>query len=197
MTSLWRHFSRWHSSGKSKKLHRFLLSGITHKQGGKLCELDSESIIRTCGLAKLDKSVQEKWLNKVVRARKKNLPEQSFNDLVSFIEHIANLASEPSYSQQAYKNDAFKSYGISSSPLSIDMAPKINDNHECLLCSGIHRLSECSEFKDLEVFERVNFLWQNRLCFNCLEAPKDGHVAKTCQKKSECTVCKESHNTLP
>ena len=33
-------------------------------------------------------------------------------------------------------------------------------------------------------------------CFNCLEAPKDGHVAKTCQKKSECTVCKESHNTL-
>ena len=73
-------------------------------------------------LAKLDKSVQEKWLNKVVRAREKKTPEQSFNDLVLFIKHIANLASEPSYSQQAYKNDAFKSYVISSSPLSIDIS---------------------------------------------------------------------------
>ena len=46
-----------------KKLHRFLLSGITYKQEGKLNELDSKSIIRTCVLAKLDKAVQEKWLN--------------------------------------------------------------------------------------------------------------------------------------
>ena len=172
-----------------KKLHRFLLTGLTYKQGGKLCELDSESVIRTCVLAKLDRSVQEKWLNKVVRAREKKLPEKNFNDLVSFIEHIANLASEPSYSQQAYKNDAFK-------VLRINVPPKDKDINECLLCSGSHKLDECTEFKDLEVFERVHFLGQNRLCFKCLEVPKDGHMAKTCPKKTDCSECKGNHHAL-
>ena len=51
-----------------KKLHRFLLSGLTYKRGGKLSELDSEMVIRTCVLAKMDRSIQDKWLNKVVRA---------------------------------------------------------------------------------------------------------------------------------
>ena len=54
-----------------KKLHRFLLSGLTYKRGGELSELDSEMVIRTCVLAKMDRSVQDKWLNKVVRAREK------------------------------------------------------------------------------------------------------------------------------
>ena len=57
-----------------KKLHRFLLGGLTYKRDGKLVELDSESVIRTCILAKMDRSVQNKWLSKVVRAREKGEP---------------------------------------------------------------------------------------------------------------------------
>jgi len=43
-----------------KKLHRFLLGGHTYKRDGKLVELDSESVIRSCILAKMDRSVQNK-----------------------------------------------------------------------------------------------------------------------------------------
>jgi hypothetical protein len=98
-----------------KKLHRFLLSGLTYKRDGTLNELDSETVIRTCILAKMDRSIQDKWLNKVVRAREKNQAELNFKDLVKFVEHISLLASEPSYSQLAYKNDCnpdVKSFGI-------------------------------------------------------------------------------------
>ena len=70
-----------------KKLHRFLRAGLTYKRDGKLKELDSESIIRTCILSKLDRPVQEKWVSNVVRTREKKGKELSFIDVVKFVEH--------------------------------------------------------------------------------------------------------------
>jgi hypothetical protein len=51
-----------------KRFYRFLRSGTTFQKDGKLKELDSESIIRSLILSKMDRSVQAKWLNKVVSA---------------------------------------------------------------------------------------------------------------------------------
>ena len=100
-------------SAAYKKLHRFLLSGLTFKRDGRLSELDSDSVIRTCVLAKMDRTVQDKWLNKVVSAKEKGNPKVQFEDLVKFIEHFSLLTSEPSYSQNAYKNDPnIKSFGV-------------------------------------------------------------------------------------
>ena len=63
-----------------KKFHRFLRSGLTHRRGGRLKELDSESVIRASILAKFDKAVQEKWLSRVVCAREKGTKELDFSD---------------------------------------------------------------------------------------------------------------------
>ena len=54
------------NSSAYKKLHRFLLSGLIYKRDGNLSELDSETVIRSCVLSKMDRAVQGKWLNKVV-----------------------------------------------------------------------------------------------------------------------------------
>jgi hypothetical protein len=175
------------NSSAYKKLHRFLLSGLIYKRDGNLSELDSETVIRTCVLAKMDRAVQGKWLNKVVRTREKGEKDLKFKDLVNFVEHLSLLASEPSYSQDAYKNDPgildMKSYGIN-----VQFA-------ECIFCSEVHNLDECKEFKDLRVVERANFIWQNRLCYNCLKEIGENHVAKTCPVKSICNICKEEHHT--
>ena len=81
-----------------KKFHRFLRTGLTHKKDGKLKELDSESLIRGCILAKMHRSAQEKWVDKVVRARENKKLELGFSEVVKFVGHQSLLASDPSYS---------------------------------------------------------------------------------------------------
>ena len=104
-----------------KKLHRFLLKGLSLKRNEILKELDSEMILRTCILAKLERSVQEKWLNKVVRSREKNEPELNFSNIVNFVEHLSRLASDPSYSQDVYQSD--KKQGIGAYGVSFQLPP--------------------------------------------------------------------------
>ena len=70
-----------------KKFHRFLRSGLTFQKEGKLKELDSESIIRSMVLSKMDRSVQDRWLRKVVSERAKHRKELVFPDIVQFMEY--------------------------------------------------------------------------------------------------------------
>jgi hypothetical protein len=109
----------------------------------------------------MDTKVQDKWLVKVVRTRKVEQRELNYKDVVEFIEHLSLLASEPSYSQHAYKNDPklpdMKSFGVG-----VQIA-------QCPLCSLEHNLEDCEEFKEMRVIERAGIVWQNRLCYNCLK----------------------------
>ena len=187
-----------------KKLHRFLLSGLTFKRDGMLTELDSESIIRSSILAKMDRTVQEKWLGKVVRAKEKGTSKLNFKDLVKFVEHLSLLASEPSYSQNAYKNDpSIKSYlvNVDQSPTS-DTSSAVSKKErqvkiaQCNFCSQNHQLDHCQEFIELNVGMRAAYIWQNRLCYNCLQEISNDHTAQSCTVRKVCQICKESHNTL-
>ena len=189
-----------------KKLHRFLIYSLTFKLDGMLTELDSESIIRSCILAKTDRTVQEKWLGKVVRAKEKGTSKLNFKDIVKFVEHLSLLASEPSYSQNAYKNDpSIKSFlvNVDQSPTSTsDTPPAVSENErqvkfvQCKFCSQNHQLDYCQEFTELNVGERSAYIWQNRLCYNCLQEISNGHTAQSCTVSKVCQICKEAHNTL-
>jgi hypothetical protein len=145
-------------------------------------------IIRTYILAKMDRSVQEKWLNKVVRSREKDEPEMNFTDIVNFVEYLSRLASDPSYSQDVYNAD--KKQGIGSFGVSIQLPPSSpkkpvaikpysNPLHstaapisltKCSFCvEGTHTLEDCHDFAEINVGERGSYLLQNRRCFNCLK----------------------------
>jgi len=171
-----------------KKLYRYLLLGKTHKKDGKLTELDSDTVIRAYILSKMDKSVQEKWLSKVVRNRERKKPELAFEDLVDFVEHLSLLASEPSFSQQAYRSDSkssdFKNFGIN-----------VRATH-CILCDGVHLIEDCKEFKEMKVNERANYIYSNKSCFNCSKDIGPDHLAQNCKLNVKCNICKENHNTL-
>ena len=101
-----------------------------------------------------DKSVHQKWLSKVVKAKELNTGQLGFREVVEFIEHLSLLASDPSH--LAYKNDACKtrtkSFGIRQ-----QTAP--NHPHDlstarCLLCDGIHKLEQCKDFQEMYHHER-------------------------------------------
>lgn len=202
------------NSSAYKKLHRFLLKGLSLKRGESLKELDSEMIIRTCILAKMDRSVQEKWLNKVVRSREKDEPEMNFADIVNFVEYLSRLASDPSYSQDVYnadKNQGIGSFGVSiqlpvSSPKKPAIKPYSNSLHsaatpislaKCVFCvEGTHTLENCHEFAEINVGERGSYALQNRLCFNCLKSTSPQHMANNCEVQPSCKQCNKRHHTL-
>ena len=57
-----------------------------------------------------------------------------------------------------------------------------------------HSLNQCKKFCELSFEERKNFLFKNRLCFNC--AKSDKHIAKTCdQVPPNCCICEKKHLT--
>jgi hypothetical protein len=202
-------------SSAYKKLHRFLLKGLSLKRGESLKELDSEMIIRTYILAKMDRSVQEKWLNKVVRSREKDEPEMNFTDIVNFVEYLSRLASDPSYSQDVYNAD--KKQGIGSFGVSIQLPPSSpkkpvaikpysNPLHstaapisltKCSFCvEGTHTLEDCHDFAEINVGERGSYLLQNRRCFNCLKSSSPQHMANNCEVQPSCKQCNKWHHTL-
>ena len=65
-------------------------------------------------------------------------------------------------------------------------------NYLVFLCKDSHLLDQCPEFLKKSVEDRVQYVFQNRLCYSCLQT---NHSTKFCQKRSICYVCKHSHPT--
>ena len=178
------------NDGKAyKKFHRFLRSGLTFQREGKLKELDSESIMRSMVLSKMDRSVQEKWLRKVVSQRANHGNELVFSDIVKFIEYQTLLVTDPSYSQEVYKQDTSSSPGIKTFATQCQVA-------KCPLCEGDHTIEHCSGFKAMTLDNRGKFIYYNNLCYGCLDKIGTDHISKTCQQRKKCEVCKELHPTI-
>uniref|UniRef100_A0A2S2PGT2 Integrase catalytic domain-containing protein n=1 Tax=Schizaphis graminum TaxID=13262 RepID=A0A2S2PGT2_SCHGA len=62
---------------------------------------------------------------------------------------------------------------------------------KCHLCSGAHRLSDCSKFKAASVDDRYNTVCTHRLCMVCL---REGHMSFKCP--DSCSICKRRHHAL-
>ena len=58
-----------------------------------------------------------------------------------------------------------------------------------------HALNECHKFKELDFSDRKDFLFKNRVCFNC--GNSNQHVAKVCKEgQPECAICRKDHVTV-
>ncbi|GBM05052.1 hypothetical protein AVEN_60237-1 [Araneus ventricosus] len=68
-----------------------------------------------------------------------------------------------------------------------------NSKPKCAFCNNdIHAIYKCEEFLKLSVDDKVLFLKQKSLCFNCFK----GHNARICNSKGNCKKCFKCHNTL-
>lgn len=66
-----------------------------------------------------------------------------------------------------------------------------SEERQCIYCKEDHAIFSCAGFKQLPVEDRINFVKNNRLCYNCL----GNHVAFSCQSKSKCRECSRKHHT--
>lgn len=64
---------------------------------------------------------------------------------------------------------------------------------DCRFCSASHSIRACPGFKQLSVSDRINFVFENKICNNCLSS---SHMKKECKSKHSCAECKQFHHTL-
>ena len=66
---------------------------------------------------------------------------------------------------------------------------------KCPSCNKNHWLSQCSDFKELRLRDRLKFVHAKKLCLNCLVS---GHFVQDCPKRSFCRVerCTKKHSTF-
>ncbi|XP_065359110.1 uncharacterized protein LOC135953245 [Calliphora vicina] len=68
---------------------------------------------------------------------------------------------------------------------------KLNIN--CKMCNEEHGLRICPQFRKLSVQERVDFVFKNQCCNNCLSV---SHIKTSCKSKNTCLNCGKKHHTL-
>ena len=72
--------------------------------------------------------------------------------------------------------------------------PNTNSKKDlCKLCFNNHNLKDCSTFTSFGVHDRIEFVENNEMCFNCLAI---SHNVNDCQSIFTCRYCGGRHNTL-
>ncbi|XP_075160007.1 uncharacterized protein LOC142233105 [Haematobia irritans] len=68
-----------------------------------------------------------------------------------------------------------------------------NISQHCPLCSSDHSIRICPDFRHFSPQERVDFVFQKKLCNNCLSP---AHSKIKCKSKRVCLTCKKRHHSL-
>ncbi|XP_018378048.1 PREDICTED: uncharacterized protein LOC108770819 [Trachymyrmex cornetzi] len=63
----------------------------------------------------------------------------------------------------------------------------------CQRCKKDHQIYSCKQFLDLSPEDRLNFIKEAKLCWNCLKA--SSHTARNC-RYGNCKTCGKRHNSL-
>ncbi|XP_018368507.1 PREDICTED: uncharacterized protein LOC108764667 [Trachymyrmex cornetzi] len=63
----------------------------------------------------------------------------------------------------------------------------------CQRCKEDHQIYSCKQFLDLSPEDRLNFIKEAKLCWNCLKA--SSHTARNC-RYGNCKTCGKRHNSL-
>jgi len=132
--------------------------------------------------SKLDHVTNKEWENSITDA---DIP--SIQRLTDFLEHRCHMLEAISRKNQPSSHVQAKSNQIkAASYVNAKVAP-------CQKCKGSHQIYACEQFLKLSPEDRMKFVKENKLCWNCLKV--SSHMAKAC-KSSSCKTCGKRHNTL-
>ena len=169
---------------------------------------------------KLPPNLQNKWCDLVTKKRTKSQKIADFEDLVEFVESVAESANDPIFGRNALhsteerprfsRTDSNKT-PFKAKPNSTSFATRVDvpsnprpsvpgqshgqrnaDGRSCPLCSKSHDLDDCESFIKKTIEERKTFLKENAMCFACYGS---NHISKGCTKKRTCRKCSKRHPT--
>ncbi|XP_073819582.1 uncharacterized protein [Musca autumnalis] len=101
---------------------------------------------------------------------------------LNMIESVSDIRKQNSHSSSSQK---VASYNTSASTESFQKT--------CKACKQIHPLRICSKFRAWPLSDKRKFVFDNKVCENCLSY---GHIAKRCKSEHRCQTCRQSHHTL-
>ena len=140
--------------------------------------------------SKLPTYMQDRWNRRAYKARSKLKREPSLDDFIDLVSKETVLLDDPLYSREAIFDLTRNSYERSkfkANTVKLD---------QCICCTQTaHDLEKCQKYLRMDVTDRKEFIFRNRLCFSCLKPTNQSHNAKTCTDKRQCAVCKQYHPT--
>lgn len=144
-------------------------------------------ILVTVSLSKLDVQTQKLFERSASHAG--DIP--TYKQLSDFVkEQIKILMRTSGNSKQA----SFSKSKVHSFATKADNNTLQTKSITCVMCkSDNHRLYRCSKFQKFSVNERIQFVTNHALCFNCLSA---GHRVVNCLHSGVCQKCKKRHHSL-
>ena len=148
-----------------------------------------EMLSKTATLADLDK-----WLRERVRA-KSMISDQTLNSSQT------KEMPKQGYGRRNNRNRPPKdeTKGAEFSTLTTTVSGKREVTRppvKCPVCSQVHKVEDCPDFKNLDVDQRAQRAKEKSLCFRCLNSSE--HRAKQCTERRGCGVdnCPKHHHPL-
>ena len=177
---------------------------------GYLDEVNSADNLRKIA-ERFPQHLKGKWLERVRSIREMGYRPR-INDMANFVSQAAKSANDPVFGQimehqtkpQAGKEKRpFIAKPYKSNNFSVQIKDKEPQQEssgrerqtECVMCKDTsHDLTKCPKFEAQSYEEKMKFVRQKKLCFNCYKA---NHCANKCFKRSSCEVenCNRKHRT--
>ncbi|UYV66842.1 hypothetical protein LAZ67_4003054 [Cordylochernes scorpioides] len=156
----------------------------TSKAMYELLDICNESLrnLETIGLErnemKLDTPIRQQW-----ELSNDNQEMPSYQRFISFLEKQAQflMNTMKDTTSKENLNKRVNTYNI-------NVGFK-----NCLLCKLRHKLNQCNEFRQMSIQNRIGYVKQNQLCFNCL---RGNHSVENCKITNRCFHCNRNHHTL-
>ena len=179
-----------------RTLYRFLLKCLSYQKSGKV-DLNSPLTIRNIQLS-LPSHLQDRWVSRVGRIRKKRKREATFGDFVEFVEEESHCLNDPVYARGGAKSEKKdeRSKFCAATEVEESLAEGRSTQEgpvvKCQLCSAEHDLDDCIRFKEKTAREKKDFLFRAKMCFTCYG---NDHRADGCKEKRTCRTCGKGHPT--
>lgn len=154
--------------------------------------------------SKLPFWARNKWGDIVSKREKTDGNFPLFHEFVEFVDDLATTRSHPIF-EQAGKAEKSNSKGkytqnrsnhhnkTHSAGKSYSTGYTQADTFSCLYCGRFnHKAAECRELGKQPYAEKQAFIYDEKLCYSCLEGK---HFSRECQRPSKCLICNESHPT--
>ena len=183
----------------------------TLKEIGYLNRLENPDSLRKT-VERLPYPLRLKWRELVDAISQKEKRDPNLKDISEFVEARSRVANHPIFGKiqseqrppfnpkhnSKYRKDAksFAAQGLEqpSQQLQLPSNKEERKQLKCPSCKKNHWLSQCDDFKKLNLTSRYQFVRANKLCVNCLVS---GHFVQDCPKRSFCRIqgCTKKHST--
>lgn len=162
------------------------------------------SLLTQAVVAKLPYRLRDRWGGRVRDIKRDEKRSARFSDLVDFVNNHAEAALDRAYGhllerrkQQPRNAESSRPQRRTSASGEAALAPAGQAcafSPPCLYCrGGEHAMEQCGAMDKVPYKEKIRFLRVKGLCFGCL---RQGHTSSSCQERTSCRLCAQSHPTL-